>query len=174
MLDEAVDIDQFLKLQAKPLNEIQAIARGMSLVVTENKDEMIRTMMKNVSRRLDITRPQTIPLVTRDPKGELMPVADKVFRKWRQAMLNSYTTRNFNLTNRKGKEYKLTLKYMKCGRETLDYILENSWFMSLEENQNLIDALKVNPGHFNINVIQKPDMHGNTWLMLHVEPRAAA
>lgn len=167
------DIDQFLTLQKKTLSELKAICEGLKLGTTGTKSQLIdRLIYSQVVPQISVVKPQTIPLRSRDHKSQQIDSAYKALQKWRTQIFWGKNNRKiFDLINAKGKIYQKEMKYMKCPNKTLDHIISHQWYLPVQQNKNLVEMLKNHPEKFDINIVQKSDNHGSSWLMLHIAPK---
>jgi len=168
------DVEQFLTLQEKSELELRAIAEGMGLKPSESKSDLIDQILELGTTRQSPLIAQALPLRTRDNDAKPLDAAIKAFRGWRKLIFQTKgNRREFQLLNGKGKTYTANLKYIRCSEKTLLHILTEGWVLPLEHHNDIIALLKQQPGQFTTNIIQKPDGQGNSWLMLHIEPKAA-
>jgi len=168
------DVENFLNLYPKTEVELKAICEGMKLAVDGSKDDLIRRLMSDtkIIQQADITQPQAIPLRTRDIVGNPLEEATLVLKNWR-SLINRGTKniKKFQLLSKRNKEYSLDLRYATCKTETLQTILDKNWFLAQPHQKDLIRLLKTCPEKFVCNIIQKPDIKGQQWIMLHVSVR---
>jgi len=169
-------VEQFILLQGKDEEELRAICEGMKLSTKGKKPHLLQRLMslQDPQYQRSVARPQAIPLRTRGPNGQPLPAAMETMKKWRRLIFEGRrNTKEFSLINSRGKSYKARLRYTKCGRKSLDTILEKGWYMAHTSQRDLVNLLKNRPENFNLSIIQKPDSQGNSWLMLHCEAKAA-
>lgn len=173
-LDNKAYVKQFLTLVEKSDLELSAIIEGMGDKPASTREEMLKQLLSfNVTPQVRLTA-QALPLRTRGPQGLPIEDASFAFQNWRkQIFQNRNNARSFQLLNGKDKPYSVTLSYIKCEPKTLSFILENGLLMPLDKFRDIINLLKENPERFTTNIIRKPDSKGNSWLMLHVEPKTA-
>lgn len=161
----------FLLLQKKNIEELQAISRPFGLSIEGSKEELIERLvcLEGVQQQQDTTRPQAIPLRTRDDKGQPLPKATETMKKWRKAIFDGKdNVKKFQLINSKNKDYFLDLKYATCSREILQVILDKKWYLAHPSQRDLINLLISTPEIFVTNIVKKPDSKGNSWLMIHI------
>ena len=168
-------VQQLMALQSKETQELQAICEGLGLSTEGKHDELVRRLAATERpSQIDVTKPQAVPLRTRDEYSQPIEDAKNMFLKWRKMIFEKGGRKQFLLLNNEGKEYRTTLKYIKCSPEIAKHIIQQRWFLPLNHQKDLIEVLAGCPENFILNIIQKPDASGNSWLMLHVEPRKAA
>jgi hypothetical protein len=173
MIDTKSQIQQFLTLQNKTVLELKAICEGMQLETTGDKKDLIdRLVQLNIVQQESVVHPQAIPLRTRDSQSHPLPAAIKCMKEWRRIIFQAKgNTRDFNLTSNDGTLYTLNMKFAKCSINVLNSIVANDWYLPLPKYKDIFALVQKNPQQFNFNIIQKPAHGGNTWLMLHIEPR---
>jgi len=153
-----------------------ALCEGRKLETTGNKADLIDRLvsLREPQYQRNPTRPQAIPLRTRKLNGEPLPHATDVLKRWRRDIFHGKdNSRLFSLINSKGESYQQMLRYATCSKRTLKVILENHWYMAHTSQRDLLKLLSLYPERFNLNIIQKPDSRGNSWLMIHTAPKAA-
>lgn len=170
------DVEQFLALQKKSELELRAICEGMGLATEGNQQDLIDHILElKATPQNSVLIPQALPLRTRDSNSQPLDAAIKAMRTWRRMIFKAKgNIKQFSLINSKGQSYISSLGYLKCSSETMLKILEQGWVLPLKQHRDLIQMLKKDPDKFSASIIQKPDTNGNSWLMLHVEPRQAA
>lgn len=169
-------VEQFLKLQSKDVPELQAICEGLQLDTAGSKADLIDRLVALADARpqRDVTLPQAIPLRTRDDHEQLIPGTVDTFKKWRKLIYEAKgNLKEFSLVNSRGKQYTARLRYILCSENTLKFILEKRWYLPHNNQKDLINLLKAQPENFQLCIVQKPSSNGNSWLMLHCEPKAA-
>lgn len=167
----------FLLLQQKTIEELRAISKPFGLSTEGNKEEIIERLvcLEGVQHQQDTTKPQAIPLRTRDNKGQPLLNATETMKKWRKAIFDGKdNTRRFQLINSKGKNYFLDLKFATCSQKILQVILNKKWYLAHPSQRDLINLLNSTPEMFVVNIVKKPDSKGNSWLMMHVETKREA
>lgn len=169
-------VEQFILLQSKSVEELRALCESLKLDLNGQKDELLKRLISVDGHEFqrDVTRPQIIPLCTRGPSGQPLEAAAETMKKWRRLIFEAKgNTKEFCLINSNGQSYATTLKYIKCGPKALAAILNGGWLMARPHQRDLLQMLKKYPEQFEFNIVRKPDTHGNTWLMLHCEAKAA-
>lgn len=169
-------VEQFLLLQKKSEPELQAMCEAFKLDTTGSKAELLDRLinLQEPQYQRNPARPQAIPLRTRGPNGQPLPHATEVLKQWRKTIFNGKNNlRPFSLINSRGETYQQKMRYAKCTEQALKVILENHWYMAHTSQRELVNLLRSHPENFNLNIVQKPDSQGNSWLMLHCEPKAA-
>lgn len=174
-LETKTEVQQFLTLQTKNELELRAICEGMELKTEGTKEQLIERLLSlGLSEQRPVVVAQAIPLRTRDNDSQPLQAAIEAMRHWRKLIFNAKgNIKEFQLLNSKGKQYKANLKYVRCSCETLRHIIEEQWYLPLEHNRDLIEQLKTKSDKFEASIVQKPDGQGKTWLMLHVQLKAA-
>lgn len=169
-------IDQFILLQKKSEAELRAICEGISLSLEGSRADLIdRLLSEEPQTQHNIMIAQAIPLRTRGDRSEPLTAAVDAIKKWRKLIFEARgNNKEFQLLNGKGKPYTARLRYIKCSESTLRHIISNRWYLPLEQHRDLIHMLNDKPEKFILNIIQKPDGSGNSWLMLHVALKEAA
>ena len=164
-------IKQFLKLQSKSELELRAICEGLQVSIEGDKEQLLQNLLAtDSSPQTVITKPQAIPLRSKDSFGRSITKATEALSSWRKKILRSNLSREFLLTDIKGNSFKLVMKYIRCPKPVASAILKNGWYLKLENQRDLIQVVRTRIDQFNMCIIQKPDNRGNSWLMLHVEP----
>lgn len=170
-------IQQFLTLQKKSETELKAICEGLKMSTEGTKEELIEQILQlpNVHQQAPVIKAQAIPLRTRDDRSEPLEDAIKAFKGWRKMIFESRSNmKEFQLLNGKGKPYNRRMKYLNCSDKTALHIIRKGWYLPLDHHRDLIEMLKEEPSNFLLHIVQKPDSSGNSWLMLHVEPKKKA
>jgi hypothetical protein len=176
-LETKDQVSQFLALQKKSEGELRAICEPLKLSTEGSKEDLIDRLLKltDISRQTPIIMAQAIPLRTRGDRSEPLVAAASAIKKWRKLIFEARgNIKEFKLLNGKNKAYKAKLKYIRCSEAVLQHIIKNRWYLPLEHHRDLIRLLAKKPEKFILNIVQKPDSSGNSWLMLHVAPRKAA
>lgn len=175
MLETKSEVDQFITLQKKNTTELKAICEGMKLETDGSREDLIdRLLTLDFIEQRPILVPQAIPLRTRNCNSQPLDAAINAMRYWRKLIFEAQGNRKeFQLLNSKGKPYSAKLRYIRCSSETLYQIIKGGWYLPLKHNQDLIELLLKETEKFEASIIQKPDGQGNSWLMLHVQPKAA-
>ena len=169
-------VEQFLLLQSKKEPELQAMCEAFKLDTTGSKAELIDRLVSNQDPQFqrNPARPQAIPLRTRGPNGNPLPHATEVLKHWRKTIFHGKNNvRSFTLINSRGDNYQQKMRFAKCSPVALKVILENNWYMAHTSQRELLNMLDTHPEKFDLNIVQKPDSQGNSWLMLHCAPKAA-
>lgn len=169
-------VEEFLLLQSKKESELQAMCEAFQLDTAGNKADLIDRLVSTQEPQYqrNPARPQAIPLRTRGPDGKPLPHASEVFKQWRKAIFHGKKNlKSFTLINSRGQDYQQKLRYAKCSPAALKVILENHWYMAHTSQRELVNLLNSHPENFSLTIVQKPDSQGNSWLMLHCEPKAA-
>lgn len=165
-------IKQLMMLQRKDSLELRSICEALGVSTEGQKEDLVRTVMSVRSTVQDnITRPQAIPLRTRDHNSRPIEAAKKAFFQWRRLIFQRGGTKEFSLLNGEGKTYQSKLKYINCSSGTALHIIRNKWYLPLDHQTDLIKVIEQHPDNFSMYVIQKPDKSGNSWLMLHAKAR---
>lgn len=176
-IETAEQIQQYLVLQEKQETELRAICEGLELSTEGTKDELLeRITSKQYIQQTDILLPQAIPLRSRDDSGELIELAHKTYNNWRRLIYNTEKNwKEFQMLNASGKQYSVKMRYIRISPKALKKVLEDKWYDTRYIKQiELIDCLKTNPEDFNVTIIQKFNSSGNSWIMLHAEPKNVA
>jgi len=174
-IETAEQIQQYLVLQDKTETELRAICEGLELSTEGSKEELLeRVTSKQYTQQTDVLLPQAIPLRSRDDEGNLIELAQKTYNKWRRLIYNTQKNwKEFKLLNAAGKEYSINMRYIRISPLALKKILEDKWYdPRYIKQRELLDCLRTNPEDFNVAIIQKFNSSGNSWIMLHVCPRA--
>lgn len=154
MLTTADQISKFLEMHEENSNDAERI---IAFLQEEKKVDL---------------RPQLIPLRSRDQNGQFLTGALEAFKRWRrQIFQNQNNKKAFQMVSHQGQDYTGHLRYINCPTNVLTYIIQQSWYLSVENQNELIQTILDNPEGFKASIVQKPDKSGNTWLMLHVEKR---
>jgi len=167
-------VEQFINLNKKSLPELRAIAEGLDLKTEGSRADLIDLLLLEHPQK-SVIQDQAIPLRIIDYSGIEIPGARETYQKWRKLLFNTRGNRKlFNLLNTSGSKYSANLKYIKCGEKTLKHILQNIWYVPVKNQLDVISSLKQHPDKFEINIIQKHNTNGNSFLMLHVAPLKTA
>jgi len=176
-IETAEQIQQYLVLQQKSETELRAICEGLELSTEGTKEELLeRVTSKQYIQQTDIIQPQAIPLRSRDDEGNLIQLAQKTYNTWRRLIYNSKMNwKEFKLLNAAGKEYTVKMRYILISDRALQKILTDKWYdPRYIKQKELIDCLRTNPEDFNVTIVQKFNSSGNSWIMLHAEPKKVA
>ena len=174
-MDTKMAISQFLTLQSKNMEELQALCKRMNIAIEGSEPDLIDRLMNHQEEvKQPVLLPQAIPLRTVDSNGRQMHDVVETIKRWRRLIYETQgNQRNFELVNSKGEQYKARLKYLRCSLETLKGILEQKWYFAHASQQPIIDALIKRPWNFEVHIVQKPSSRGNSWVMIHVKLKAA-
>ena len=177
MIDNREKIEQFLYLRAKEDSELRAICEGMQLSTEGTTDEMIRRIVNTSpgSPQTNPALPQAISLRSRDNQGETILQAVVAFKKWRKLIFDGKgNVKEFSLLNGEGKPYKQKMKYILCSQEAAVAIIRNEWYFQHDSQKDLLNLISSQPENFNFAIVRKHNKSGNSFLMLHCEPKAIA
>ena len=170
-VETAEQMQQLMMLQSKETQELQAICEGLDLDIEGKHEDLVRRLVSaKSSPQIDVTKAQAIPLRTRDEYSEPIEDTKQIFLKWRKMIFEQGGRKAFKLLNNEGRGSSSMHKYIKCSPEIAQHIVKRQWFLPLDHQKDLIKVLAECPENFILNIVQKPDTSGNSWLMLHVEP----
>lgn len=176
-IETADQIQQYLVLQEKTETELRAICEGLELSTEGTKEELLEHVTsKQYIQQTDVLLPQAIPLRSRDDHGELIQLAQKTYNKWRRLIYNTDKNwKEFQLLNASGQEYAVKMRYILISPKALQKILDDKWYDPRYIKQHeLINCLRTNPEDFNVTIVQKFNSSGNSFIMLHAEPKKVA
>ena len=170
-----LEIKQFLLLQQKSEDELRAICEGMGLSTKGRHSDLFERLSKlKLQPKVDILRPQAIPLYSRK-NNKLLEGAIETFKRWREALFAQHNFKQFILVNSKGKEYSTKMRYLPCRGADVTFMLDNNYLSDRADYKEIIHLLGTpERDQFELNLVNKQDVRGNNWLMLHVAPRKAA
>jgi hypothetical protein len=173
LFETAEQIKQLLVLESKQDHELRAICDGLGLPREGNKRDLVQRLIEvKTSSQMDITKPQAIPLRTRDDDSNLIEAAKDTFLNWRKLIFEKGGKETFSLLNSEGKPYSYTMKYIKCSARTAKALLSRKWYLPLEHQKDLITAVLNASEMFDFSIIQKPDGKGSSWLMMHCKHKS--
>lgn len=168
------EIKQFIFLQQKSENELRSICEGLSLKTDGSHKDLIKRLTSiESSPQTNILKPQAVPLYSKKRQGPLID-AQTNFKKWRDLLFSEKNFKKFELINSKGDSYKATMRYIICTVQDVELILQNDYLSDRSDYHDLVNLLKVQSDKFELNIVNKKDTKGNSWLMLHCIPRKAA
>lgn len=177
MIDNRDKIEQFLHLRSKDESELRAICEGMQLDTDGSADDMIRRIVNTNpgTPQVNPALPQAISLRSRNNQGETIPQAVAAFRKWRKLIFDGRdNVKEFGLLNGEGKPYKQRMKYILCTQDAAVAIVRNQWYFPHDSQKDLLNLISSQPENFNFAIVRKHNKSGNSFLMLHCEPKALA
>jgi len=174
--ETAEQIKQLLTLQSKTIIELRAICEGLGFSHKGSHNELIERLLSSKnSPQSDVTKPQAIPLRTRDEHQKILIGAKETFLYWRKLIFENGKYKQFTLLNNQGEPYRVKLKYIKCNLQIAHHIIDERWFLPLDHQKDLINLLKVdNIINIDLSIIQKPTSNKRSWLMLHIMAKEAA
>jgi len=176
MIQTRSHVEQFLLLTAKEPPELRAICEGLQLKTEGTKEELIRRLIgEDSTPQTSATLPQAISLCSKDPlNGKPMESAIEAFRRWRKTIFHGKgNIKDFQLLDSRGKQYKQRLRYLDCAPWQAIEIIENRWFYQHPSQADLLILIAMKPERFSFAIIRKETGNGNTFLMLHCQPRTA-
>lgn len=173
MLDTEEEISSFLILHKKNEPELRAICEGMGLDIRGDKDKLIKSLMTlSIKGQADFTIPQAISLRTQSDGQEIVGATD-FMKKVRRLMFETKKQKEFTLLNDKHHKYKARLNYVECDSALLNEVLDMKLMFPRSYQYELAELLQKNPTMFTVTLINKPSAYGKSFVMLHLEAKAA-
>jgi hypothetical protein len=147
----------------------------MKLETEGSREELINRLLRlNAPQQESVIVPQAIPLRSRDERSQPMDAAIEAMKSWRKAIFQGKNnSKEFTLVNNDGKPYQLRMRYAKCSSATLKRIIDEKFYLPLPKYKDIVEMINKMPDNYDVNIVQKPSFNGNSWLMLHVQPKAA-
>ena len=175
-IETSEQVKQFLILSKKAASELKAICEGLQLDPAGNRETLLdRLVQLGAPQQVDFMQPQMIPLRTRNERGDLIPQVDTAIKFWRYQIFNAKDNyKEFTMLNSHGALYSMEMRYILCPNHILQKILKDKWYDPRYTAQNeLINLLQTSPEKFNVTIVQRTTKKGNSYVMLHVETKAA-
>jgi len=162
-------------LQEKSVSELNSICEGLGLPVVNDKKKAISLIMTQAEQgaQNNPVRPQAISLRTKRQDGSTIEEAAEQFKKWRKEIFTSNTSGKFSLLNAEGRAYTQDMRYIPLSIEDVRKILHQGWFFAYPGQTDLVELLSTDTEAFEYALIRKPSKGGNSFLMLHCQPKAA-
>lgn len=173
MLTSESDIDQFLILQSKAFNELQAIAGSLGIeVVGDDKDGLVNLIIatKKSTNVYGLDKPQAISLRTKIG-AEVINGANDLMRRVRMEMYQFNKKKEFTLINPKDISYQQNMNYLPCSDEYRDQVVDMNMILAKPEQDQIHKMLLhgIDIDKFDINFINKPAANEKSFVMLHVK-----
>lgn len=175
---EAKQVEQFAALMQKSTEELQQILQSMHLSSGESKQEMVRAIVQAGFSPQMTDQPQALAIKTaqdeeaqefvRKANARILPQGAN-----KQVIRSKIKRRQFTFVNRDGQEYSISCPCVALKPETAEMILNKGWVMPLENQVQLIQAMKEDITQFECYLIRKRDSRSKFYLMMHVVKKAA-
>ena len=171
LIESPEDIEKFLGVEKLINNK----SEEKSKETTESSKvcaNLFNFLMGRTKKEQSSLLPQGIPLRSKYSDGTSIPNTSKNYKKWRKLIFDTQGNfKNFHLINKNGKQYVSKINYIKCSKETAFHVINNEWHSAYETQSTLIKQIKKNPSQFEYSIIIKNTNNGNSFLMLHCQPK---
>ena len=65
------------------------------------------------------------------------------------------------------------MKYLTLTTEEALEIISKGWYLPTKSQNNIIDLVKNQPSQYIFHIVQKYGKDNNSWIMMHIEEKAA-
>lgn len=165
-LQTSKDVKQYLLLSQKPLTELQTIADGLGLSVEGTEAELVERLLAVPIVQVPKFSPHMFALTSTTKGKELL-------RSWRSRMYGTGKVENFTITSPSGKTEKIRRKSFRLSSAELQSVLQAEMIKERTFQTQLIESLKTDPTRYEASILLNSDKTGNSWLVLHIEAKAA-
>lgn len=167
MLNTAEQMKQFITLQQKSLLELQAIAEGLGLQLSDDKDVLISQLIQE-DRKEDQDLHRNALIAIRISNND----ARKLMLQFRKHIYDNGRYAVYDFFNAQGKKYSQKMKRILLKQETLQKMLNLDMLIPKDYTREVFEVLKQDPSMFDASLVLKKHS-GTNWLMLCVTKKAA-
>ncbi len=173
-LETPEEIEQYLILEKKKTEDLRMLCEGMQLSPEGERKELItRLLATKIQPQTDFLTAQMIALRTK-VHGKEIPGAEDFMKRVRKVIFEGKgNTKDFSVLNGKNEPYIMQMRYARCTTQSLQFILDKEMIYPHAGQRELVKMIKREPLIFSFHLVQRTYGKNKTFIMLHVQPKAA-